>query len=113
MKDTAIDEFKSVVSSLPESDDTLKYLNKAAKWSKVGTALDVFGAFLMLSQLVLMPGPLTRLARLVMMLEWHRLVLVWPQVSSAGKLHSNSMNLIGALIDSSKTMTPRDQVSYD
>lgn len=45
MKDTAIDEFKSVVSSLPESDDTLKYLNKAAKWSKVGTALDVFGAF--------------------------------------------------------------------
>lgn len=45
LKDTAIDEFKSVVSSLPESDDTLKYLNKAAKWSKVGTALDVFGAF--------------------------------------------------------------------
>ena len=45
LKDTAIDQFKSVVSSLPESDDTLKYLNKAAKWSKVGTALDVFGAF--------------------------------------------------------------------
>lgn len=45
LKEAAIDEFKSVVSSLPESDDTLKYLNKVAKWSKVGTALDVFGAF--------------------------------------------------------------------
>ena len=47
LRDTAIDKFKSVVSSLPESDDTLKYLNKlkAAKWSKVGTALDKVGAF--------------------------------------------------------------------
>ena len=47
LRDTAIDKFKSVVSSLPESDDTLKYINKlkAAKWSKVGTALDKVGAF--------------------------------------------------------------------
>jgi len=45
LKKAAIDEFKSVVSSLPESDETLKYLNKAAKWSKVGIALDVFGTF--------------------------------------------------------------------
>lgn len=47
LRDTAIDKFKSVVSSLPASDNTLKYLNKlkAAKWSKVGTALDKVGAF--------------------------------------------------------------------
>lgn len=49
MKKKAIVKFRSVVSSLPKSDDTLKYLNKAAKWSsKVGKALDkleAFGAF--------------------------------------------------------------------
>ena len=43
MKKAAIDKFITEVSSLPESDETLKYLNKAAKWSKVGKALDVFG----------------------------------------------------------------------
>lgn len=49
LKKRAIVNFRSVVSSLPKSDDTLKYLNKAAKWSsKVGKALgvlEVFGGF--------------------------------------------------------------------
>ena len=45
LKETVIDQFKSVVPSLPKSDDTLKYLIKAGKWGKVGKVRDVFGVF--------------------------------------------------------------------
>ena len=45
LKETAINEFKSKVSSLPVSDKTVKYLNKAAKWIKGATRLQVAGAF--------------------------------------------------------------------
>ncbi|XP_048587495.1 uncharacterized protein LOC116608458 [Nematostella vectensis] len=40
----AIAEFKKAVKGLPGTSDIVKNLNKAAKWSKVGTALDAFGA---------------------------------------------------------------------
>ena len=83
---------------LPSTNSNPQYLlfpSQTTPWSiltkqqsgvKLEKPLTYSELFSMLSQLVLMPGLLTRLARLVMMLEWHRLVLVWPQVSSTVKL---------------------------
>lgn len=97
----------------PSQTTPWSILTKQQSGVKLGRHLTYSELFLMLLQLVLMPGLLTRLARMAMMLEWHRLVLVWPQVSSTAKLHSNSVNLIGSLIGCYITMIPRGQVFYE
>ena len=115
MKKGAIAEFKSVVSSLPESDDTLKYLNKVAKWSKVGKALNVFGAFFDAISIGVNAWAFdsARKAGNVAGMASSGLSMAAGKFGSQTSIYSNSVNLIGFLIGCYKTVIPRGRVFYE
>lgn len=112
LKKTAIDEFKSVVSSLPESDDTFKCLKKAARWTKVGKALDVFGVFFDAIAIGVNAWAFdsARKAGNDAGMASSGLSMAAGKFGSQTTIYSNSVNLIGSLIGCYKTMKPRGRV---
>ena len=115
LKETAIKEFKTVVRSLPESDDTVKYLTKAAKWSKVGKFLDAFGALFdgIAIGVNAWAFESARKAGNDAGMASSGLSMAAGKFGNQTAIYSNSVNLIGSLIGYYKTMRPRGRVFYE